>query len=96
MKDDFKMRLKELRNKKRLTLRQAAKEFGVSHVSYLRWEQGICEPNGNPLQNLRLLQCFGKLSYRNKRITLGSYWLTSGSFLLPNSIFGVFYFRMVM
>lgn len=45
MKDDFKMRLKELRNKKRLTLRQAAKEFGVSHVSYLRWEQGICEPN---------------------------------------------------
>lgn len=45
MKDDFIMRLKELRNKKHLTIRQAAKEFGVSHVSYLRWEQGIYEPN---------------------------------------------------
>jgi transcriptional regulator with XRE-family HTH domain len=45
-------KLKELRAEKNMTLRDMAKLLNISHVSYLRWEQGATEPN---IQNIRKL-----------------------------------------
>jgi len=41
----FAKRLKELRLDHSLTLKKIASLLNVSHVSYLRWEQGKTEPS---------------------------------------------------
>ena len=48
----FSARLKELRISDNFTLHGIAKLLNVSHVSYLRWEQGKTQPS---IENIILL-----------------------------------------
>lgn len=45
-------RLKELRLNHNMTLQKVAKLLNVSHVSYLRWEQGKTQPSIETILNL--------------------------------------------
>ena len=48
----FSDRLKDLRVQQGLTLREVAKQLNISHVSYLRWEQGTTEPSLAAIEKL--------------------------------------------
>lgn len=48
----FSDRLKELRTNSKMTLHDVAKKLNISHVSYLRWEQGKTQPSIESIQCL--------------------------------------------
>ncbi len=66
------MRIKELRDEKKLTQRQLAKEIGVSNVTVMQWENGIITPKLDKL--IKLSDYFGvSIDYlvgRDERETL--------------------------
>lgn len=45
-------RLKELRLREKLTLKQVAEMLGVSQFSIIRWEKGETSPNAEKLKKL--------------------------------------------
>ena len=46
------LRLKELREKRKLNMRQAAKALGIPYTTYISYEKGDREPNSEMLINL--------------------------------------------
>lgn len=56
MTNKFPERLKELREERNLSLKQLAKEIGVTDVAISRWENGHRTPNIDSLYSLAI--CF--------------------------------------
>jgi transcriptional regulator with XRE-family HTH domain len=44
MTDDYAVRLRDLRNSRRMTQRQLAAEMGRSEMTVWNWEHGKCRP----------------------------------------------------